>query len=746
MTTSRRDGPLYVEVTVPLPIEHPFTYRVPPGSEARAKVGVRVLVPFGRRKMTGLVTGVTDGASLAGREAKEVQAFLDPDPYVSERHLAFLDAASRECLAPLGEMLRAALPRGLPRRDAPHGPRKETFFAVASSAEETRLTPKQREVLRAVGEAGGLSASALEERIRGGADSARRLAAKGILSAAAREVSRDLPEAHLPDRSPAIVPTAFQEEALARTGVALASGAFAVFVLHGITGSGKTEVYLRAAEQARALGRQSVFLVPEIALTPQLLGRIRSRFGDAAAVLHSGLAPAERLAQWRKVRAGEVSLCVGARSAVFSPFPDPGLFVVDEEHDPAYKQEEGVRYQARDLALLRARMENAVVLLGSATPSAESYRMAREGKATLLRLPVRIGSSTLPEVRVVDLRGRASGRGADRYFSAALEEAVEGTLARGEKAMLFLNRRGYAPAVTCLDCGHTVQCRNCQVSLTFHRQDGILLCHYCDAKAAPPEECPSCGGHKVAQVGIGTERLAAWAEKRWKGARVARLDSDVGRRRGAYAEVLGRMQRGEVDILVGTQLIAKGHDFPDVTLVGVLLADLSLTFPDFRAAERTFQILTQVSGRAGRRDLPGQVILQTLSPESPCIRSAAAHDYEGFMASELPEREALGYPPYGRMLLLRLWGSREERVRQAAEAAAADLSGPVSKAGGILLGPAPAPIARLRRKHRYQILLKMPEGFAVGGFFPGLLRPLREEARKLSIRLEADVDPYNLLI
>jgi primosomal protein N' (replication factor Y) len=737
---------LHVEVAVPLPIDHTFTYRVPPGEEVRAKVGVRVLVPFGPRRVTGLIVGLVDGSALSGRDAKPVLAFLDEEPYVTPRHLAFLSAAARECLAPIGEMLRAALPRGLPRREVPSVPRTETFFRPGTGAGDSPMTPKQRQVVAAVLAAGEISASQLSGLVPGGPDAARRLAAKGMLASSIREKPVGLSAAHLPDTSGEIVPTPHQEAALARIGVALASGKFAAFVLHGITGSGKTEVYLRAIEQVRLTGRQAVFLVPEIALTPQLLGRVKSRFGEGVAVLHSGLSPAERAAQWKRVRAGEVFLSVGARSSVFAPFPAPGLFIVDEEHDSAYKQEDGIRYQARDLALLRGKMEDAVVLLGSATPSAESVHRTRTGEAALVSLPERIGGRELPEIRIVDLKGRASLRGADRYFSPELESAIEETLSRGEKAMLFLNRRGFAPAVTCLDCGETVRCRNCRVSLTFHQQHGALLCHYCNARAAPPEKCAACGGHKIAQVGIGTERLLAWAAKRWKDARVARLDSDVSRRKGAYGEILSRMQAGDVDLLVGTQMIAKGHDFPEVTLVGVLLADLSLSFPDFRSAERTFQILTQVAGRAGRGDRPGKVIVQTLSPDHVCIRMAARHDFAGFMAEELAAREALGYPPFGRMLLLRLWGSKAEKVREASEEAAEALAPPASAAGIQLLGPAPSPISLVKRKHHYQILLKMPAHFPVGDFFPSLLRPLRDIVRKHGVRLEADVDPYNMMV
>jgi len=744
--TCQHAAPSFVEVVVPLPLDRPFTYRVPSGQEGRARPGVRALVPFGRRRLTGLVTAVTDGSSLGGRPAREVIAFLDEEPYVTEAHLAFIAAAARECLAPLGEMLRAALPRGLARREAPPAPRTEAVYRAAPGAEAARLTPKQARVLAAVAEAGEISSAELSARVPNGAEVARRMAARGWLVAEARERPPAAVSAVLPPEEGKIVLTPAQEAALARIAAALEGRRHAVFLLHGVTGSGKTEVYLRAMERARAVGRQSLFLVPEIALTPQLLGRVRARFGDDVAVLHSGLSPAARTVQWRRVRAGAVSLCVGARSAVFAPFDRLGLFVVDEEHDPAYKQEEGVRYQARDLALLRARMEGAAVVLGSATPSAETWGMVESGEAVLLPLPERIGARALPEVRVVDLRDLASRRGADRYFSPVLEEAVEAALSRGEKVMLFLNRRGYAPAITCLDCGATVMCRNCQVAMTWHRQHEALLCHYCNDRAPLPDRCAACGGHRVAQVGLGTERLAAWAAKRWKSARVARLDSDAARRRGACAEVLSRMQRGEVDILVGTQMITKGHDFPAVTLVGILLADQSLLFPDFRAAERTFQLLTQAAGRAGRGDRAGTVIVQTLSPEHACLAKAAAHDFEGFMREELAQRAALGYPPFGRLVLLRLAGARQDRVHEAATRAAGVLANAAARCGAQVLGPAPSPIPRVRGKFHYQVLLKGPRGFSAGEFLAPLLPGLREEARRLSVGLEADVDPYDMMV
>ena len=458
---------------------------------------------------------------------------------------------------------------------------------------------------------------------------------------------------------------------------------------------------------------------------------MRSRFGDGIAVLHSGLSPAERAAQWRKVRAGETALCVGARSAVFSPFPDLGLIVIDEEQDAAYKQEEGVRYQARDLALLRGRMERAVVLMGSATPSAEAWHMAHAGGATLLSLPERIGRSRLPEIRVVDIKEQNYRRGADRYFSPELIAAVDETLARGEKTMLFLNRRGFASALTCLDCGTTVQCPNCQVSMTWHKEIDALLCHYCNVKRGEPETCGKCGGHKLAQMGIGTERLFSWVARRWKEARVARLDSDVTRRRGAYAEVLSGMQRGDVDILVGTQMIAKGHDFPEVTLVGVLLADLSMAFPDFRSSERTFQILTQISGRAGRGDLPGKVILQTLSPESHCHPQGGGARLRRVHEGGARRAGGDGVPP----------------LRPDADAAPVRGASGRRARGGGRDGPGAVPARwpgrgsgswapRLRRSRgssagsTTRSCCSPPRGSPSANRFPELLRSLREKVRK----------------
>ncbi|HEY8368818.1 MAG TPA: primosomal protein N', partial [Thermodesulfobacteriota bacterium] len=562
--------------------------------------------------------------------------------------------------------------------------------------------------------------------------------------------------------APAVL-TRAQSEALTVLRAALASQTFAPFLLHGVTGSGKTEVYIRLVEAALAAGRGAIVLVPEISLTPQLVGRFTRRLGDRVAVLHSGLSDGERLDEWRRVRRGEAPVVVGARSAVFAPVEPLGVIVVDEEQEGSFKQDDGVRYHARDVAQMRARQAGAVCLLGSATPSLESWARATqrvEGASPLgyLRLPERVEARPLPVVEVVDLR-RKLGEEAPRGEAAeppspvspVLEQALAETLAEGRQALLFLNRRGYATFLLCPDCGARFGCRSCAVSLVYHRAERALRCHYCGASRPAPAVCPTCGGTEVLQFGAGTERIEEWLRARFPKARLARLDRDVVGPRGAVRDVLKEVAAGEVDILVGTQMVAKGHDFAGVTLVGVLLAESGLSLPDFRAAERTVQLLTQVAGRAGRGDAPGRVIVQSYDPDHPAIRFAAAHDADGFYAVELAARRELGYPPFRRLVNLRVDAASESAARRAAgwlaTRAAARLAADASLAGQVeVVGPAPAPLARLRGRHRWQLLLKGRGSGAVRR----LAAALAAEARKpgglsRGTMLSIDVDPANLL-
>jgi primosomal protein N' (replication factor Y) len=537
------------------------------------------------------------------------------------------------------------------------------------------------------------------------------------------------------------VSTPDQEAALERLLPAVDQGSFSPFLLLGVTGSGKTEVYQRLIAHTLDQGRGALVLVPEIALTPQLTARFRARFGDRVAVLHSGLSDSRRLAEWRRLRHGAARIALGARSAVFAPVQHLGCIVVDEEHDGSFKQEDGVRYNARDVALLRGQEERAVVVLGSATPSLESYQGALGGRLTLLEMPARATAQSLPAVQVVDLRKyRPDPRS---LLSAPLARAIDETLAAGEQAILFLNRRGYDTSISCLTCGEAIRCRQCSVALAHHLQRARLVCHYCGFAMAPPRVCPSCKAADLRPIGLGTEKVEEAIKQRFPGARTGRLDRDTSGGGQRLERILASMRERTLDILVGTQMVTKGHDFPGVTLVGVLLADIGLGLPDFRAAERTFQLLAQVAGRAGR-SRPGRVLVQTFSPTHPSIVCAAGHDYRGFCQAELAARRDLGYPPFGRLVALRVESTDEARAQAAAEQVA-ELARQIVVAVGSapvdVLGPVEAPLARLRGKSRYQVWLRSPQRTL-----------LREVAQKLTnhhapagVAVAIDVDPSSTL-
>jgi primosomal protein N' (replication factor Y) len=486
-------------------------------------------------------------------------------------------------------------------------------------------------------------------------------------------------------------------------------------------------------------------LVPEIPLTHQILARLRGRFGEQLAVLHSGLKPNERLAQWERLRRGEAPLAVGAPSALFAPMRELGVIEMDEEHDSSYKSEDGFRYHARSLAARRAAHEACPLVLGSATPALESRYAAECGELTRLRLAHRIGSRPLPAVELVDLaRERAQHpRGRKLILGSRLRRALRETLDQGGQSILFLNRRGFSTQIACIDCQHVVRCKNCDIALTYHARANALCCHYCDWHTRPPERCPACASDKTALLGVGTERVEEEVRAHFEGARVARLDRDTAQRRGAVEEVLAQLAEGTLDILIGTQMVAKGHDFPGVRLVGVVNADLGLHLPDFRAAERTFQLLTQVAGRAGRGALPGRVIVQTWSPEHYAIRPATAHDYERFYAEERVERERLGYPPFGQLALIRAAAEDESVARAAADQLAAAARSDAAASGPEVLGPAPAPIARLRGQHRFQLLLKHAQRKTLREVGGRLLAHV--ERLPAGVRASIDLNPLDML-
>lgn len=533
-----------------------------------------------------------------------------------------------------------------------------------------------------------------------------------------------------------------QEAALTALESAVRARAFAAFLLFGVTGSGKTAVYLHTAAEALRDGGQTLILVPEIALSPQALDSFRRAGFGRVAVYHSTLRPRERADVWRAAAAGEVDLVVGTRSAVFLPFRNLRLIVVDEEQDQAYKQDDAPRYHARDVALVRAQRLGAVVVLASATPSLETFARVKQGRCGILRLPRRIDGRPLPTVRITDLRHRPA-QGA-RFLGAPLVEAMERTLERREQAILFLNRRGHSTYLQCRGCGEVARCDRCDVSYTVHLDDQTLLCHYCGARRALKPACPKCGAVNLWFGGVGIQRVERETARLFPGARIARLDFDATRKRGSAASILGAFRAGETDFLLGTQMVAKGFDFPLVTLVGIIVADLQLYLPDFRAAERTFQILTQVAGRAGRGDRAGEVILQTYDPEHPALLCAAAQDFEMFYELEAAERRDLRYPPFGHLVEIELRGAKKERVIREAGTLRASLDALARGANVELLGPAPKPIARIQGAERWHILIRSGSRNALQAFIKRALPAI--QARKSSgIRVTVDVDPRHVL-
>jgi primosomal protein N' (replication factor Y) len=533
-------------------------------------------------------------------------------------------------------------------------------------------------------------------------------------------------------------PNAEQASAIGALTGALGSLTHQTFLLHGVTGSGKTEVYLRAMEEARRLGGHSILLVPEITLTPQMVSCVRGRFGRRAAVLHSRLTDAERRRTRFRARRGDYDVVLGPRSAVFTPLPNLRLVVIDEEHDGAYKQEDAPRYHARDVAIERARRAGATVVLGTATPDLETWHRASGGKFSLLRLGSRVSALPLPEVELVDQRG---GRGA---FSGELLEAIGERLARREQTILFLNRRGFSPFVQCVTCGMAVRCGACDVSLTFHKSDGTLRCHYCDHEEPRLDACAACGARTLVYRGAGTQRIEEDLRERFPKMHLARLDSDSVQRRGAHEEILGAFLDGKVDVLLGTQMVAKGLDFPRVTLVGVINADTGLHLPDFRSAERTFQLLAQVAGRAGRSELGGKVLIQTRCPEHACLAAARTHDDAAFRESEMEQRKAMGYPPFAKLAAILVRGPNLGRTEGAAEVVRDRMAVRVQECAEwtVVLGPAAAPIAQVRGKHRFHLLVK---GRRRADVRRVALAARGAIAGYADVEVQVDVDPVSML-
>lgn len=729
---------LILHVAVPRPLHGALDYRPPTGPLPAEPVGCRVAVPLGRGRAVGIVVAVRHGSEVAGERLRDAHGWLDDAPLLSTELLHTLRWAARYYRYPLGTALATALPgplrRGRPASRAVAWWRLEP--ALVEDDAPVRRAPRQAELRERLLAAGGAAPCAeLIAEQPAWQRAARALERRGLL-----RCEYHPPQAPAP-AAPAAEPPALDPDQARADAELAATAGFRPFLLEGVTGSGKTELYLRAAQRALAAGQQALFLVPEIGLAPQLLQRLRARLAVPVAVLHSGLAERERTEAWLAARDGDAAVILGTRSAVFTPLPRPGLIVVDEEHDTALAQQDGFRYSARDLAVLRAQALDVPVVLGSATPSLESLYNAREGRYARLRLTRRAGGARPPSLRVLDIRGRRLDGG----LSTPLLDALQRHIDAGAQALIFLNRRGYAPVLTCHACGWVAECHRCDARLTLHRGEGRMRCHHCGHAAPVPAQCPACGDADLRSLGPGTERLEEALARRFPGVAQVRIDRDTTRRRGALEAQLAKAQRGGAQLLIGTQMLAKGHHLPAVTLVAVIDVDQGLFGADFRAPERLAQLLVQVSGRAGRGEQPGEVLLQTRHPEHPLLRTLLERGYPAFADAHLAERRAAGLPPYSALALLRAESVDAEAPYRFLEGAAAlGREGPEGSRGVELLGPVPAPMERREGRYRAHLMVCAAQRPALQRFLRRWSQALGEVEGARRVRWSLDVDPVEM--
>lgn len=734
---------LVARIVFDRPLEDAYSYLVPEELRPLIAVGVRVRAPFGRgdTPTIGFCVGLEQGTG--GRRLKSLVHILDRRPLLSDTMLGVTQWIADRYLCGWGQVLNAVVPAGVRKQS---GTREITFYepaaGVCGKAADLRLPVKQRAVLTALCAAGrALAVDELATAADCGPGPIRALQDKGLIVPLRRRTAREGTAAEALPAVPDLRLNPDQSRALAEIVRLLRAQQHATVLLHGVTGSGKTEVYIQAIREVVSYGRQAIVLVPEISLTPQTIRRFRSRF-PAVAVLHSHLSDAERHVQWEQIAQGRVQVVVGARSAVFAPTPHLGLIVIDEEHETTFKQNSTPRYHAREVARERARRENVPLILGSATPTLESFHRAKRGDDLLVSLPQRVEGRPLPPVAIIDTRndpqianGHAIGR--------ALQHAIHGALQSGGQAILFLNLRGYSPILWCVRCQSTLHCPECDISLTWHRDRQQVVCHSCDYAAPRPKVCPRCGMPGLRYLGAGTQRLEQEVHAKFPGHRAVRMDSDAMRAPGSHDAALDSFRRKEASILLGTQMIAKGLDFPNVTLVGVVDADTLLQQPDLRAAERTFQLIAQVAGRTGRGEQGGRVLVQTSSPDDPVIRAAARHDYHGFAQTELQHRRELELPPFAHLARVILRGKADELVQAEARRIAqlvrdsADPLAPEVK----LVGPAPCPILKLRGHYRYHFRLQAAAIEPLQRLWRAV-RPNLEPGH--DVELTIDVDPLDM--
>ena len=816
----------FVEVAVPVAVRKTFSYSVPPEFRSRITTGMRVLVPFGRKLMTGYVVGALIRSQIGDFKLRAVRELLDPEAVAPPSLVDTALWVARYYFAPPGEVLRALFPAGtqvagegtislMPKTaallggglrppglrsqedalldflaqqksltlkeltersgirnvqtwieslaaagwvqmemsmDAPRIRSKEQLGIRCLEADAeivAALTPAQKRLYEALG--GSREPRMLQEILRGAgstASIARVLERKGLVEIAPAKIQRVPPDLSESRSVPALILTAAQKENFDRILQMILQNKTGRCLLHGVTGSGKTEIYLRLIGEVLKSGETAMFLVPEIGLTPMLSRLVVSRFPGQVSLLHSGMSAGERFDQWNRIREGESRVVVGTRSAVFAPLKDLRLIVIDEEQDSSYKQDESPCYHAREVAWHRVQQTHGVLLLGSATPCIETYHAATQTEGGgYFYLPERIEARPMPRVTMVDMSAEFKAHGKNVVISTTLQEELEGCMRRGEQAMVLLNRRGFARTLLCRGCGHVYTCPDCSISMTYHQQENRLACHYCGREMEVPSVCVSCGGPYIHYAGIGTEQLEGILRTLLPAARIARLDRDTARRRGALRSVLFGFAERELDILVGTQILAKGHDFPDVTMVGVIAADAGLSFPDFRSAERTFQLLTQVAGRAGRGAAPGRVVIQSFYPDHYALHFAQKQDYRGFFEKEVEYRKLMGYPPFRSLIQIVVSDPDDAKAMRNAERIVGALKLQLEKAGSTprphVLGPAAAPLEKLRGNYRMQILIKARSGDDV---IPALQDCFADlDRQKISSKVNVDVDPLSLL-
>jgi len=739
-TSSPPTSKAVVRVAIDLALDRLFDYEVPEALQEKLAVGQLLSVPFGHRQARGFAMEVKrEGRSAASFTLKPVAAIVDETPFFTPALLELVRKIAAYTASPIESVLRAAVPAAVLKRNARA---KEQLFVEAvdtsgSRGEAATLTARQKWLVENIRRLDGGWMAQLCRELKTTPASIRALAAAGCVSVAPRERRRD------PLSGKRILPTKplpLNPEQSAALGAMRGADRRPV-LLFGVTGSGKTEVYLQAIAAELDAGRGAIVMVPEISLTPQTVQRFASRFGDKVAVLHSALSDGERYDEWHRIRSGAARVVVGPRSAVWAPVRDLGLIVVDEEHEPSYKQDESPRYNARDVAVLRGAIEGAHVVLGSATPSLESWTNAMRGKYALAEIKGRAGAGTLPRVGLVDMREGSAAARTGAIFSRELLDAIGLRLDRGEQSILFLNRRGYARNVVCGACGHVETCPECGVPYTYHRADSCLRCHVCGGWAPVPQACPECRASAFDYRGTGTQRAEAALAKCFPHARILRMDADSTSRKNSHDDILSAFRRGDADVLIGTQMIAKGLDFPNVTLVGVLNADTSLNMPDFRAAERTYQLLAQVAGRAGRAELPGEVLIQSYDPSVPTIRAAAAGDFAGFAVDELKAREAAFLPPFCHLAAI---GVRSRDLRLAGEWATmyAESLRKLAKKGFSVSEAMPSALEKADGWYRWQIVLRAvsPSSIVKAWRWISSVRPPPKD-----VRATIDVDAVNLV-